>query len=45
MVKDSKEGYKMVKQEFGKMKKSATGYMKSTDKEQAKNAYDYAQLD
>ena len=45
MVKDSKEGYKMVKQEFGKMKKSATGYMKSTDnKEQAKNAYDYAQL-
>ena len=48
MLKDGKAGFKMVKQEFGKIKKSAVAAMKSTDeKEQAmnKNAYDYAQLD
>jgi hypothetical protein len=46
MVKDSKAGFKMVKEEFKNLKKTATGYMKPGEKEpKTKNAYDYAQLD
>ena len=33
MVKDSKAGFKMVKNEFKNLKKTATGYMKSSEKE------------
>ena len=45
MVKDSKEGFKMVKKGVSNLKKSAKDYMQPSDKEQTKNAYQYAQLD
>lgn len=45
MLKDSKEGLKMVKQEYKNIKASAKEYLKPTDKEKTNNAYDYAQLD
>lgn len=45
MLKDSKAGLKMAKQEFGKLKKYAMKTSDDKEKEMNKNAYDYAQLD